>query len=193
MPAFGMSFCCDVPKGVCWVKTHRNLLFCEGGQRFCHATFWCNGCTAWWPGHAPMWASISRLWCRNPRMSFEIDIGLTLLTGRKDVNEDFAVAMRAEPGRAAVGRHGCDGRWRQHRLVSAHPRSGTSRRRSAADLTTAPVPALRCHRVCCCAMARQKLSGVRFSPCRPPPAAERRCRQFSSRPCSPVFGAAGTH
>lgn len=36
-------------------------------------------------------------------MSFEIDIGLTLLTGHKDVNEDFAVAIRAEPGRAAAG------------------------------------------------------------------------------------------
>lgn len=36
-------------------------------------------------------------------MTFEIDIGLTSLTGRKDVNEDFAAAMRAEPGQAAVG------------------------------------------------------------------------------------------
>jgi len=35
-------------------------------------------------------------------MSFDIDIGLTSLTGRKDVNEDFAAAMRAEPGQAAA-------------------------------------------------------------------------------------------
>jgi serine/threonine protein phosphatase PrpC len=36
-------------------------------------------------------------------MAFEIDIGFTSLTGRKDVNEDFAAAMLPEPGREAMG------------------------------------------------------------------------------------------
>jgi serine/threonine protein phosphatase PrpC len=36
-------------------------------------------------------------------MAFEIDIGFTSLTGRKEVNEDFAAAMLPEPGREAMG------------------------------------------------------------------------------------------
>jgi len=36
-------------------------------------------------------------------MAFEIDIGFTSLTGKKDVNEDFAAAMLPEPGREAMG------------------------------------------------------------------------------------------
>ncbi len=36
-------------------------------------------------------------------MTFEIDIGFTSLTGRKDVNEDFAAAMLAEPGQESRG------------------------------------------------------------------------------------------
>lgn len=36
-------------------------------------------------------------------MAFEIDIGFTSLTGKKDINEDFAAAMLPEPGREAMG------------------------------------------------------------------------------------------
>ena len=36
-------------------------------------------------------------------MAFEIDIGFTSLTGRKEINEDFAAAMLPEPGREAMG------------------------------------------------------------------------------------------
>jgi serine/threonine protein phosphatase PrpC len=36
-------------------------------------------------------------------MSFEIDIGFTSATGRKEVNEDFAAAMLPEPGQEAMG------------------------------------------------------------------------------------------
>jgi serine/threonine protein phosphatase PrpC len=36
-------------------------------------------------------------------MAFEIDIGFTSLTGKKEVNEDFAAAMLPEPGREAMG------------------------------------------------------------------------------------------
>ncbi|WP_332776421.1 bifunctional protein-serine/threonine kinase/phosphatase [Polaromonas sp.] len=36
-------------------------------------------------------------------MTFEIDIGFTSLTGRKDVNEDFAAAMLAEAGQESMG------------------------------------------------------------------------------------------
>ena len=36
-------------------------------------------------------------------MAFEIDIGFTSLTGKKDVNEDFAAAMLPEPGQEAMG------------------------------------------------------------------------------------------
>ena len=36
-------------------------------------------------------------------MAFEIDIGFTSLTGKKEINEDFAAAMLPEPGREAMG------------------------------------------------------------------------------------------
>jgi len=36
-------------------------------------------------------------------MAFEIDIGFTSLTGKKEVNEDFAAAMLPEPGHEAMG------------------------------------------------------------------------------------------
>ncbi|MDF2466799.1 MAG: protein serine/threonine phosphatase [Ramlibacter sp.] len=36
-------------------------------------------------------------------MAFEIDIGFTSLTGKKEVNEDFAAAMLPEPGQEAMG------------------------------------------------------------------------------------------
>jgi serine/threonine protein phosphatase PrpC len=36
-------------------------------------------------------------------MAFEIDIGFTSLTGRKDINEDFCAAMLPEPGREGFG------------------------------------------------------------------------------------------
>jgi len=36
-------------------------------------------------------------------MAFEIDIGFTSLTGKKDINEDFAAAMLPEPGHEAMG------------------------------------------------------------------------------------------
>ncbi len=36
-------------------------------------------------------------------MAFELDIGFTSLTGRKDINEDFAAAMLPEPGHEAMG------------------------------------------------------------------------------------------
>ncbi|HWP11794.1 MAG TPA: PP2C family serine/threonine-protein phosphatase, partial [Ramlibacter sp.] len=36
-------------------------------------------------------------------MAFEIDIGFTSATGRKEVNEDFAAAMLPEPGQEAMG------------------------------------------------------------------------------------------
>jgi serine/threonine protein kinase/serine/threonine protein phosphatase PrpC len=36
-------------------------------------------------------------------MAFEIDIGFTSLTGKKEVNEDFAAAMLPEPGGEAMG------------------------------------------------------------------------------------------
>ncbi len=36
-------------------------------------------------------------------MTFDIDIGFATLAGRKDVNEDFAAAMLAEPGQEAMG------------------------------------------------------------------------------------------
>jgi len=36
-------------------------------------------------------------------MAFEIDIGFTSLTGKKEINEDFAAAMLPEPGHEAMG------------------------------------------------------------------------------------------
>src|SRR5215216_4726522 len=36
-------------------------------------------------------------------MAFDIDIGFTSLTGKKEVNEDFAAAMLPEPGQEAMG------------------------------------------------------------------------------------------
>ena len=36
-------------------------------------------------------------------MSFEIDIGLVSLAGRKDINEDFCAAMLPEPGQQDMG------------------------------------------------------------------------------------------
>ncbi|HSV35611.1 MAG TPA: bifunctional protein-serine/threonine kinase/phosphatase [Ramlibacter sp.] len=36
-------------------------------------------------------------------MAFDIDIGFTSLTGRKDINEDFAAAMLPEPGQEGMG------------------------------------------------------------------------------------------
>ena len=36
-------------------------------------------------------------------MAFEIDIGFTSLTGKKEINEDFAAAMLPEPGQEAMG------------------------------------------------------------------------------------------
>jgi serine/threonine protein phosphatase PrpC len=36
-------------------------------------------------------------------MAFEIDIGFTSLTGKKDINEDFAAAMLPEPGQEGMG------------------------------------------------------------------------------------------
>ena len=36
-------------------------------------------------------------------MAFEIDIGFTSLTGKKEINEDFAAAMLPEPGRETMG------------------------------------------------------------------------------------------
>ncbi len=36
-------------------------------------------------------------------MAFELDIGFTSLTGKKEINEDFAAAMLPEPGREGMG------------------------------------------------------------------------------------------
>jgi serine/threonine protein kinase len=36
-------------------------------------------------------------------MTFEIDIGFSSLTGRRDINEDFCAAMLPEPGRESMG------------------------------------------------------------------------------------------